>query len=117
MQRPKVVTLCGSTRFRAAFEEWNVRLTLEGSVVLSIVIPSHAYGLSWTTEEKSTLDVAHLAKIDMSDEILVLDVAGYIGESSAREIDHAKAAGKHVRFLSQEHPSWCESDCVYARVA
>ena len=115
MKRPKVVTLCGSTKFRAAFEEWNVRLTLEGSVVLSIVIPSHSYGLTWTPEEKAALDAAHLAKIDMSDEILVLDVAGYIGESTAREISQAHATGKRVRLLSQEHSDWSESDCLYAR--
>jgi hypothetical protein len=62
---PKLITLCGSTKFKVAFEEWNVRLTMEGAVVLSIVIPSHSYGLTWTTEQKQMLDKMHLAKIDL----------------------------------------------------
>jgi len=111
----QVVTLCGSTKFKAAFEEWNVRLTLEGAVVMSIVIPSHAYGLSWTAEEKGALDAAHLQKIDLSDEIFVLDIGGYIGESTAREIAHAKSKGKTIRYLSNEHPDWEESQCQYGR--
>jgi hypothetical protein len=111
----KIITLCGSTKFKAAYEEWNVRLTLEGAVVLSIVIPSHSYGLSWTDEEKGALDTAHLQKIDLSDEIFVLDIGGYIGESTAREIAHAKSKGKIIRYLSGEHPEWDESQCRYGR--
>jgi hypothetical protein len=113
--KPKLITLCGSTKFKAAFEEWNVRLTMQGAVILSIVIPSHSYGLTWTAEQKQMLDKMHLAKIDLSDEIFVLDVAGYIGESTAREIAHAKATGKSVRYLSAEYPGWVEDDAVYAR--
>lgn len=113
--KPKLITLCGSTKFKAAFEEWNVKLTMQEAVVLSIVIPSHSYGLAWSTEEKQMLDKMHLAKIDLSDEIFVLDVGGYIGESTAREIAHAKAAGKAVRYLSAEQPEWKEADAVYAR--
>lgn len=112
---PKLITLCGSTKFKVAFEEWNVRLTMEGAVVLSIVIPSHSYGLTWTAEQKQMLDKMHLAKIDLSEEIFVLDVAGYIGESTTREIAHAKATGKTVRYLSTEYPDWMEKDALYAR--
>jgi len=114
---PKIITLCGSTRFKAAFEEWNVRLTLGGAVVLSIVIPSHAYGLTWSEDEKKTFDAMHLAKIDMSEEIFVLDVGGYIGESTRREIAHAIERGKKVRYLSREFPGWAEEDCVYSRAS
>lgn len=117
METQNVITLCGSTRFKAAFEEWNVRLTLEGATVLSIAIPSHAYGLSWTEGQKAALDAAHLAKIDLSDEVFVLDVGGYVGESTAREIAHARRAGKRVRLLSEEHPEWREADCRYALAA
>ena len=111
----KVITLCGSTRFKAAFEEWNVRLTLGGSVVLSIAIPSHSYGLSLTAAEKAAFDAAHLAKIDLSDEVFVLDVGGHVGVSTVREVAHAAATGKLVRYLSQEHPGWTEAQCQYAR--
>jgi hypothetical protein len=114
-QNPKIITLCGSTRYKAAFEEWNVRLTLSGAIVQSIVIPSHAYGLSWSEVEKQTFDAMHLAKIDMSDEIFVLDVGGYVGESTAREISHATQKGVVVRYLSREFPDWTEADCHYGR--
>lgn len=110
----KVITLCGSTRFRAAFEEWNVRLTLGGAAVFSIAIPSDACGRVWSPEQKAMLGAAHMAKIDISDEIFVLDVGGYIGESTAREIAHAHRAGKQVRYLSEECPEWDERQCAYA---
>jgi len=113
----KIITLCGSTKFKSAFEEWNVRLTLSGAIILSIVIPSHSYGLALTTDEKSAFDRAHLGKIDLSDEIFVLDIGGYIGESTAREIAHAKTTGKIIRYLSHEHPDWDETQCKYARAA
>jgi hypothetical protein len=112
----EVISLCGSTKFKAAFEEWNVRLTLAGAVVLSMVIPSHSYAMSWTADEKAAFDAAHRAKIDLSDEVFVLDVGGYVGESTAREIAHAKATGKRVRHLSEEHPGWDETHCRYARL-
>jgi hypothetical protein len=113
--KPKIITLCGSTKFKTAFEEWNVRLTLSGAVVLSIVIPTHAYGLTWSEDEKKTFDAMHLAKIDLSDEVFVLDVGGYVGESTSREIKHANDHGKPVRYLSREVPNWQEHDSVYAR--
>ena len=111
---PKIITLCGSTRFRAAYDEWNVLLTLTGAIVLTIVIPSKAYGLSLTEEEKAAFDAAHLAKIDMSDEIFVLDVGGYIGESTRKEIEYATYKGKFVRYLSREYPDWTEANSRYA---
>lgn len=113
--KPKVITLCGSTRFRRAFEEWNVRLTVdEGAVVLSIVIPSHSYGLTLSEREKTAFDAAHLAKIDLCDEIFMLDIGGYIGDSARRELDYGAEKGKKIRYLSQEHPSWTEADCRFS---
>ena len=94
------VTLCGSTRFREAYEEWNKKLTLEGHVVYSVACFGHG-GDELTQEEKCLLDIIHLRKIDNSDEILVLDVDGYVCESTYREILYAEAQGKHVTYLSQ----------------
>jgi hypothetical protein len=52
---------------------------------------------------KAKLDVLHFAKIDLSDEILVLDCdGGYIGESTEREIEYARMRGKAIRYLSRE---------------
>lgn len=103
--RPEVVTLCGSTRFKDQFitEQW--RLSGEGIVVLSVAgfghvdHPEH----DWTTdgsELKRNLDALHFRKIEMSDRVHVIDVDGYIGESTAREIGHALSLGKPITYLS-----------------
>ena len=92
------ITLCGSTRFRPAFELWNRRFTLAGFLVYSVSGFGHA-GDSFTEEEKTRLDQVHLAKIDASHAIVVLNVDGYIGDSTRREIAHAEATGKEVYYL------------------
>lgn len=101
MGRPTIVTLCGSTRFKEEFIAANFRETMAGRMVFSVGFFSHAdasrYNLS--EEEKKKLDELHLRKIDASDEILVVNIGGYIGESTAREITHAKATGKRVRYV------------------
>jgi len=102
----KVITLCGSTKFRDEFEEANASLTLSGNIVLSVGLYGKAPGdtgkeanIPLTAREKELLDKIHLAKIDLSNEIFVLNVDGYIGKSTQREIDHAIKTGKIVRYL------------------
>jgi hypothetical protein len=110
----RTITLCGSTRFKRAWLEWNARLTLAGNVVFSVAMWSHDVRIEPTEEQKITLDEIHKAKIDRSNEIFVLDVGGYIGSSTRSEIEHAERTGKPVRYLSREFPEWTEDDCVYA---
>ncbi|KKL39758.1 hypothetical protein LCGC14_2368010 [marine sediment metagenome] len=109
----KRIVLCGSTKFKQAFEEWNARLTLEGHIVYSVGLFAHADNLPITDEQKSILDHIHRVKISASGEIFVLDVGGYIGESTAAEIEFAEKQGKMVRYLSKEHPGWTEDDCTW----
>jgi hypothetical protein len=104
--RPVIVCLCGSTRFGAAFREANLRETLAGRIVLSIGCDMRSdadlFGaLSAVGMEriKADLDTLHLRKIDLADEILVLNVGGYVGESTGREIAYARQHGKRVRWL------------------
>lgn len=96
------LTLCGSTKFRAEYELWNKRLTLAGFLVYSVSGFGHS-GDTFTEEEKARLDQIHLAKIDASHAIVVLNVGGYVGESTSREIAYAKAAGKPVYFLEGDN--------------
>lgn len=106
----KVVTLCGSTRFKDEFLDAQKRLTLAGNIVISVGLFGHAGDAEvWDgmdegtlSETKRMLDDMHLRKIDMADEVFVVDVDGYIGESTRLEIEYAKAAGKSVRYLSEE---------------
>jgi len=99
--RPPIVCLCGSTRFKDTFMAETKRLTLEGKIVVSVGFFGHADGMP-TVEEKVRLDELHLRKIDLADEILILNVDGYIGESTKRELAYAEKNGKCIRFLEPE---------------
>lgn len=96
----KRITLCGSTKFKREFEVINKQLTLEGNVVYSVAFFGHADNIPLTDEQKNKLDEIHFAKIDNSDGIFVIDVDGYIGESTRREIGYAELQGKFVKYLS-----------------
>ena len=99
----KVITLCGSTRFRDAFMEAQKRLTLEGNIVISVGLFGHAGDDEvWKPGTKEMLDDMHKRKIDMADEIYVINVGGYIGESTRSEIEYARRTGKAVRYLEEE---------------
>ena len=103
----KVITLCGSTRFKDAFMEANKRLTLAGNIVISVGLFGHAGDSEvWEnmdegtlTRTKEMLDDMHKRKIDMADEIFVINVGGYIGSSTRSEIEYAQATGKPVKYL------------------
>lgn len=103
----KVITLCGSTRFKDAFLEAQKRLTLEENIVISVGLFGHSGDSEvWEnmdegtlTKTKEMLDDMHKRKIDMADEIFVINVGGYIGSSTKSEIEYAIATGKEVKYL------------------
>ena len=105
----RVITLCGSTRFKDEFIEAQKRLTLEGNIVISVGLFGHSGDNEvWEnmdegtlTKTKEMLDDMHKRKIDMADEIFVINVDGYIGSSTRSEIEYAKAMGKPVRYLEE----------------
>lgn len=102
----KVVTLCGSTRFKEQFMEAQKRLTLEGNIVISVGLFGHAGdqevwdGMDEGTlsKTKEMLDDMHKRKIDMADEIYVINIGGYIGDSTRSEIRYAEEHGKPVWY-------------------
>ena len=102
-----VITLCGSTRFKEVFLEVQKQLTLQGNIVISVGLFGHAgdkevwegMGEGTLTQTKRMLDDMHKRKIDMADEIFVINVGGYIGESTRSEIAYALETGKKVRYL------------------
>ena len=100
IQNYKIVTLCGSTSFKEQFLEAQKRLTLEGSIVISVGLFGHSGDDDvWKPGVKEMLDDMHLRKIDLADEIFVINVGGYIGESTKREIAYAEKTGKTVNYL------------------
>jgi len=121
--RPRVVTLCGSTRFMEEFHRAGCEETLQGRIVLTVAVTKFgvdadgAHGGEALGEKVvRLLDELHLRKIDLSDEILVLNVGGYIGESTTSEIRYAMETGKHIRFLEPES-GWAWVRKEEARVA
>ncbi|MBE6236028.1 MAG: hypothetical protein E7112_07335 [Bacteroidales bacterium] len=96
----KVITLCGSTKFKEQYLEAQKRLTLEGNIVISVGLFGHSGDDEvWTEGTKAMLDDMHLRKIDMADEVFVINVGGYIGSSTRNEIKYAIDHGKEVRYL------------------
>lgn len=94
----KVITLCGSTRFKEDFERINKELTLAGNIVISVGAFGHA-GDTFTEEQKIMLDDIHKRKIDMADAIYVINKDGYIGESTKSEIKYALEHNKPVMLM------------------
>ena len=104
--RPTVVCLCGSTKFWREFQKQNTEETLKGNIVLSI-------GATPGTDEdsfghlgfeaysilKEKLDQLHFRKIEMADEVLVLNIDNYMGYNTRREVEYARKLGKKVRYL------------------
>ncbi|HET8642562.1 MAG TPA: hypothetical protein VFM37_11530 [Pseudonocardiaceae bacterium] len=107
--RPEIVVLCGSTRFHETFRAENLRLTLAGAIVLSIGCDTTADGDLTTAGQlgqdpdalKARLDALHLRKIDLADRVHVLDLDGYLGDSTRREIEYATKLGKPITYLSE----------------
>ena len=99
----KVITLCGSTRFKEEFFQAQKDLTLQGNIVISVGLFGHSGDKEvWEnmdegtlTKTKQMLDDMHKRKIDMADEIFVINVNGYIGESTKAEIEYAEKTGKN----------------------
>jgi hypothetical protein len=101
---PKIVCLCGSTRFYEAFMQANYEETMAGRIVLSVGFfmhraDTHNESVGCTPEQKIGLDELHKRKIDLADEVIVLNVGGYIGESTRSEIEYAQRLGMPIRYL------------------
>ena len=96
----KVITLCGSTRFKDEFLRVQKELTLKGIIVISVGLFGHSGDDEvWEEGTKEMLDDMHKRKIDMADEIYVINKNGYIGESTRSEIEYAKEHGKPIHYL------------------
>lgn len=103
----KIITLCGSTKFKDDFMRVQKELTLAGNIVISVGLFGHSGDNEvWEnmdegtkTKTKIMLDDMHKRKIDLSDEIFVINKNGYIGESTKSEIEYAKMTNKTVNYM------------------
>ena len=97
----KIITLCGSIKFKTEFMKMQEKLTLDGNIVF---IPNFFNTITKdeiNSETKKMLDEMHRQKIDMSDEIFVINVQGYIGESTKSEIEYARRNRKRISYLEK----------------
>ena len=96
----KVITLCGSTRFKDEFLKVQKDLTLKGNIVISVGLFGHSGDDEvWSDGTKEMLDDMHKRKIDMADEIFVINKDGYIGTSTKSEIEYAIKTNKKVNYM------------------
>ncbi len=105
MDKPWIICLCGSTKFKREWEHVAYELGRQGVITLGVACYAHADGITLSPEEKQGLDELHKRKIDLADSIYVIDVGGYIGESTRSEIAYAEAQGKYVRYYSGAFPA------------
>lgn len=94
-----IITLCGSINFKDEFLKVQEKLVLEGNIVFTPNFFDNIKKEEISLETKKMLDKMHKQKIDMSDEIYVINQGGYIGESTKLEIEYAKSKGKKVTYL------------------
>lgn len=100
----KIITLCGSTKFKDDFIREQKRLTLEGNIILTVGLFGHSGDNEvWNEGVKEMMDDMHKRRIDMSDEIFVINKGGYIGSSTKSEIEYAIKINKKVNYM--ENPN------------
>jgi len=105
--KPIIITLCGSTKFYKEFQIAYYQETTKGKIVLSVGFypytqkEIHGEEIGITKEQKIKLDELHKRKIDISDEVLILNVGGYIGKSTQHEIEYARKLNKKIIYLEE----------------
>lgn len=108
--QPKIITLCGSSRFCdiMAVVAWILERD-EGAITMGLHLLPRWYArevddhIAEHEGVAEKMDELHKRKIDISDEVFVIDFDGYIGRSTRSEIDYAIDKGKPVRYFSEEH--------------
>lgn len=120
----RVITLCGSTKFRNDFEDMTKKLTLDGNIVISVGLFGHSGDAEvwegkdegYLSQTKQMLDDMHKSKIDMADSIFVINPNGYIGRSTWSEICYAKMTDKPIEFM-EPVPQWTIDEMVDKHIA
>jgi len=96
----KIITVCGSLKFKKEMLEITEALELQGNCMLSAIYPTNNDKDAYTAEETKILDEMHKEKIKLSDAILVVNVNNYIGESTKSEVEFAKSLNKEIIYYT-----------------
>lgn len=97
----KIITICGSLKFKNEILAISEKLELAGNAVIAPIYPTNEDKDAYTEEEVEILDKMHKEKIKISDAIYVVNVNGYIGSSTKSEIEFAQKLGKEIIYLEQ----------------
>ena len=93
----KIITLCGSLKFKKEMMEIAEKMALDGNCVLTPVYPV-LENYKRTDRQLELLKEAHFKKIELSDSILVVNINNYIGNSTNLEIEYAKKLGNEIIY-------------------
>ena len=96
----KIITVCGSLKFKKEMMEITEKMDLEGNCMLSVVYPTRKDKNDYTEKEFMTFDKMHKERIKISDAILVVNVGGYIGNGTMCEIEYAKSLNKEIIYYT-----------------
>lgn len=96
----KIITVCGSYKFKKEMVEITEKMTLKGNCVLTPNELTHTDKDAYTKDEILMIDKMHKEKIKISDAILVVNVNGYIGNSTKSEIEYAKSLNKEIIYYT-----------------
>lgn len=96
----KVITVCGSYKFKKEMNEITEMMTLKGNCMLTPIELTKTNKEAYTEEEAIMIDKMHKEKIKLSDAILVVNVNDYIGSSTKSEIEYAKSLNKEILYYT-----------------
>lgn len=96
----KIITVCGSLKYKDEMMEITEKMALQGNCMLSIVYPTKPGKEAYTAEEKDLLRKMHKERIRLSDAILVMNADHYIGSHTKSEIEFAKSLNKEIIYYT-----------------
>ena len=96
----KIITVCGSLKFKEEMIKIAVEMELRGNCVITPIYPTNSDKDAYTNEQILVLNEMHKEKIRLSDAILVVNVNGYIGSSTRSEIVFAKVLNKEIIYYT-----------------
>lgn len=102
MMGRRIVAIVGSSKFKAEHLGVAQRETLRGSIVLLAGFWHHVDKVPITDEQKASLDLLMLDKVELATEVFVVNPKGYGGHSTQRAIDRARELGKPLRWLEEQ---------------
>lgn len=101
----KVITLCGSMKYKKEMMIVAQKMALEGNCILTPTYPA-IDNIEITEEQYEYLKEAHFKRIENSDAIFVVNVDNYIGKSTNLEIEYAKKLGKEIMYYTGSEEIW-----------